>query len=286
MGGRYDNKNRSKRTTRETQPVGMEEGNDTEYPKHGPHSCGKRPGGMCARFPCAFWQEYDEDETVLLGGEKNIVVKGRELCGKEDLEIEGRYGYRHVRCPFASRTPCQCGLKSLHLDSLIVAVDGACPGNGSDRAVKSACGVYFGPDAADNMAFRVPDEDGYAHTNQRAELKAAIAAIIKSKRFVTHGGQWECDGCPKPCTVKHIVIKSDSAYLVNGITEHIRKWDRNGWRTANNTEVKNRDLWEELLAVCMIMDENDVAVDFWHVPRGENKEADELANLGLRKPLR
>ncbi|KAI0975413.1 ribonuclease H-like protein [Xylaria arbuscula] len=208
-----------------------EENGSSFIPKHDPHRAGKR-GGSCDRFPS---RDYIEEEAS---------------CGINKLEVDGLYGLVHIRCPWASRIPCSCGRHSLHLDSIVVAVDGACPGNGTQLADKSTCGVFFAPDSPANLAFRVPDTPGYLHTSQRAELHAAIAAINAS--------------CPMPCPVVHLVIKSDSAYLVNG------------------TEVKNQDLWTRLVdLVRYLYESTGVAIDFWHVPRDQNCDADELANLGL-----
>ena len=77
------------------------------------------------------------------------------------------------------------------------------------------------------------------------------------------------------------MIKSDSAYLVNSMTNSIEKWKNNGWQTAKKTPVKNRDLWEEMIERVLELEDLDTPVDFWHVPREMNKEADELANDGL-----
>ncbi|MBW1974043.1 MAG: ribonuclease HI [Deltaproteobacteria bacterium] len=65
-------------------------------------------------------------------------------------------------------------------------------------------------------------------TNNRMELKAVIEAFKALKM---------------PCKV---LVYTDSTYLKNGITSWIQKWKRNGWKTAEGTPVKNRDLWEEL----------------------------------------
>ncbi|KAI1826275.1 ribonuclease H-like protein [Xylaria intraflava] len=233
-----------------------------EADKHGPHCAGKRES-TCNRFP---------DHSYL---------EAEASCGVTDLEMRGFKGFMHVRCPWASATPCTCGRLSLHLDSLVVAVDGACPGSGTLRATKSAFGVFFGP-SRHNLALRVPDTPGYSHTGQRAELNAAIAAITASESVIRRGGQWHCEGCPKPCVVNHLVIKSDSAYLVEGMTAHIEKWRENGWRTAKNTKVKNQDLWTELYErVHTLHTDTGATVDFWLVPRDQNKDADRLANLGL-----
>ncbi|KAI0431060.1 ribonuclease H-like protein [Xylaria sp. FL1042] len=240
-----------------------------KIPKHYPHRAGKT-GHCLDRFPS---QDYVDSKAL-------------SLCGVENPEVNGFYGFNHVRCPWASRTPCLiCGRHSLHIDSLIVAIDGACPGNGTHNATKSACGVFFGPDRPENLAFRVPDTPGYSHTNQRAELSAAIAAVTASVKFIYNGGQWDCKDCPTPCPVVHLVIKSDSAYLVNGMTAHMEKWQKNGWRTAKGPEVKNKDLWTELEGLIRLLhNDKGVVVDFWHVLRDQNTDADYLANQGLDEP--
>ncbi|KAI0536919.1 ribonuclease H-like protein [Xylaria digitata] len=210
-------------------------------------------GGTCNKFPS---REYMTEKAP---------------CGTDNLEIQ------------ASTAACWvCGRHSLHTDSLVIAVDGACPGNGTHHATKSGCGVFFDPNLPENLAFRVPDTPGYSHTNQRAELSAAIAAVKASKEFIYHGGQWDFKDCPTPCAVTHLVIKSDSAYLVNGMTARLEKWVQNGWRTAKGTEVKNRDLWTQLVdLVFALYRDKGAAVDFWHVPRDQNLDADYLANLGV-----
>ncbi|KAI1250624.1 hypothetical protein MGN70_007681 [Eutypa lata] len=236
------------------------------------HHRGKKLEGTCVRFPREeYLEDYDDGDT-------------------ENLEVLGPHNFfMHARCPGASPTACPCGRYACHIDSMIVAVDGACPGNGTDRAVRSACGVYFGPrDASDggqqNIAFQVPDVPGHPHTSQRAELHAAIAALSEAKKFATEGGQWPCkipEQCASPCPIKHLIIKSDSAYLVNSMTDTISKWQENGWRTSKKTPVKNRDLWEQLTGHVAEYTALGVAVDFWLVPREENAKADELANGGL-----
>ncbi len=65
-------------------------------------------------------------------------------------------------------------------------------------------------------------------TNNQMELLAPIEALKK---------------IPKGSKVQ---IFTDSKYVKSGITEWIYNWKKNGWKTANKQEVKNRDLWTEL----------------------------------------
>jgi ribonuclease HI len=51
----------------------------------------------------------------------------------------------------------------------------------------------------------------------------------------------------EPCIVN---LYSDSAYLINAFQQGwIDKWIKNGWKRNKNEEVKNVDLWKELVAL-------------------------------------
>lgn len=73
-------------------------------------------------------------------------------------------------------------------------------------------------------------------TNNRMELTAAIKAL---------------EACPKEASPQNIEIEifTDSDYLKQGMTIWVKKWQRNGWRTANKKPVKNADLWRQLIAL-------------------------------------
>lgn len=101
-----------------------------------------------------------------------------------------------------------------------------------------------------------------ATTNNRMELTAAIRALEALRR---------------PATVH---LHSDSQYLQKGITEWIRNWQRNGWRTADRQPVKNADLWQRLAELA---GQHQVR---WYWVRGHagnagNERADALANRGM-----
>ena len=107
-----------------------------------------------------------------------------------------------------------------------------------------------------------------ATTNNRMELTAVIRGLEALKR---------------PCRV---LVTTDSQYVRNGITDWIRRWRRNGWRTADRQPVKNSDLWRRL---------DEVAAGHeveWHGVKGhaghpDNERADRLATAAiatLRRP--
>lgn len=98
-------------------------------------------------------------------------------------------------------------------------------------------------------------------TNNRMELMAAIAGLEALKR---------------PCDVR---LYSDSQYLCNAFNNHwIDGWIKKGWRRSKNEPVKNRDLWERLLAA-----KTPHNVEFiWvkgHAGNPGNERCDELATV-------
>ncbi len=101
-------------------------------------------------------------------------------------------------------------------------------------------------------------------TNNRMELMAAIKALEALKP----GSQAD--------------LYTDSKYVMDGITEWIAGWKKNGWRTAAKKPVKNRDLWQQL---DQVLEGHEVD---WHWVKGhsghpENERADELARLGAEE---
>ena len=47
-----------------------------------------------------------------------------------------------------------------------------------------------------------------------------------------------------------ITIYTDSKYVKDGITEWIKKWKLNNWKSSNKKPVKNKDLWIKLDNSC------------------------------------
>lgn len=80
----------------------------------------------------------------------------------------------------------------------------------------------------------VSEQWGAEHlsTNNRMELSAVIESLKAIKTM--------------PAIPDHITIYTDSQYTRKGITEWIRNWKRNNWRTSDKKPVKNQDLWMEL----------------------------------------
>lgn len=104
-------------------------------------------------------------------------------------------------------------------------------------------------------------------TNNRMELRAAIEGL---------------EALTRPCLVH---IYTDSSYLRDGITSWVNGWQRNGWRTVGKKPVKNRDLWQRLLAAVERHRPAGGVVWQWtkgHAGHELNERADQLANEAAR----
>lgn len=155
-----------------------------------------------------------------------------------------------------------------HGQYLPIATDGACRNNGLADAV-AGCGVYWGHNSIHNKSFQL--NDGVRPTSQRAELSAAIYALRKFRNIYANGG-FKYLG-----HLDMVVIKTDSAYLVNSMTDWIVKWRNNGYLNARGLPLCNRDLIEQLDGLCDEIDELGIQACFWQIPRASNADADELA---------
>ena len=70
-------------------------------------------------------------------------------------------------------------------------------------------------------------------TNNRMELMAPIMALKKIKKK------------------SEITIFTDSKYVKDGITDWIKKWKVNNWKSSNKKPVKSKDLGCKLDNVCL-----------------------------------
>ncbi len=80
-----------------------------------------------------------------------------------------------------------------------------------------------------------------------------------------------------------VVIKSDSEYLVKGMTDWVFKWKENGYRTAKGKPVTNMRIFQRLDELVERLNEMNVEVQFWYVLREFNKDADGLVNTAFDK---
>jgi ribonuclease HI len=131
---------------------------------------------------------------------------------------------------------------------LEIYTDGACEGNPGPGGWGA---LIIDGDARRELSGAEP-----ATTNNRMELLATIEGL--------------------KATEGPVRLYTDSQYVKLGMTEWIKGWKRNGWKTADRKPVKNQDLWMMLDALCA-----GRAVDWrWvrgHAGHPENERADALA---------
>lgn len=80
-----------------------------------------------------------------------------------------------------------------------------------------------------------------------------------------------------------VTLYSDSSYVVNAIEQKwLEGWHLNGFKTANNKPVKNKELWEELSLLLQKQVVNFVHVK-GHADNENNNRCDKLARAEAQK---
>lgn len=106
-------------------------------------------------------------------------------------------------------------------------------------------------------------------TNNKMELKA----VIRGLAYLPENSK--------------VVVHSDSQYVINAFNKRwLNNWKKNGWKTANGQDVKNKEEWEQLLSE----KERHKQVKFvWvkgHNGDQYNEIADKMANEISKHPLK
>lgn len=139
---------------------------------------------------------------------------------------------------------------------IVVFCDGAAKGNPGP----GGWGVVIATPAGEVIELGA----GTAHTtNNKMELTAAIEALTAIG---------ELDG--------PVAMHTDSTYVIKGISEWIWGWRKRGWKTAEGSDVLNRDLWQALDRLVNARPPKSVS---WHYVRGHsgipgNERVDAIAD--------
>ncbi len=141
------------------------------------------------------------------------------------------------------------------MDEVTIYTDGACSGNPGPGGW-GAILMY-----KDNIK-EISGGDKET-TNNIMELTAVIEAL-KLLKF--------------PCKVN---LYSDSAYVVNAFLQNwIGNWQKNNWKTADKKDVKNKELWQELISLTNIHNITFNKVK-GHADNEYNNRCDELARNAI-----
>ena len=140
------------------------------------------------------------------------------------------------------------------MKQVIIYTDGACRGNPGP----GGWGALIKFDSMKKEIFGGKNDT----TNNQMELLAAIEGLATLK---------------EPCSVE---LFTDSKYVMDGITQWIKNWKKNNWKTAAKKDVKNKELWQKL---DHLISKHQVQ---WHWVKGHsgdagNETADLLANKGI-----
>lgn len=79
-----------------------------------------------------------------------------------------------------------------------------------------------------------------------------------------------------------VQVYSDSAYTVNAFnSKWIYGWIKNGWKTSNGDNVKNKELWQELYSFTQKHNVEFIKVK-GHADNEYNNRCDELARNAIK----
>ena len=166
--------------------------------------------------------------------------------------------------------------------TMMIYIDGACLNNGAKK--KNSRGLwrkesrgawsFVFNDTPQGVRSHLLERKGanlkvYEHTNNRAELRAAIAAL----RF----HEWWAEGWQR------VVLATDSEYVKRGATDWIIAWASREWQNADHRMVANRDLWPVMSKMVSSYQRAGCEVSFWKIHRYRNKVADAAAKAAARQ---
>ena len=157
------------------------------------------------------------------------------------------------------------------MNNIQIYTDGACSGNPGVGGW-GVCILWGNKEHYSGEFCTEEFYGGEIHTtNNRMELTAALEGLRKMSSDTY-----------KDIALKTVDVYTDSKYLQMGINNWIGNWVKKNWKTAGNKDVKNRDLWEELLSITKLYNIN------WHWVKAHNgntynERADFLANLGKQE---
>ena len=141
------------------------------------------------------------------------------------------------------------------MDEVIIYTDGACSGNP-------------GPGGWGAILMYKDSKKAISGGNKNTTNNIMeMTAVIEALKLLKH-----------PCKVK---LYSDSAYVVNAFLQNWTKnWIKNNWKTSDKKDVKNKELWQELIELTKIHNVTFIKVK-GHSDNEYNNRCDELARAAI-----
>ncbi len=106
--------------------------------------------------------------------------------------------------------------------NILIYTDGACSGNPGPGG--------YGSIVTDFKSVTELGQHYPQTTNNRMEMQAVLSAL---QFVVVNFNQ-----------VSNLQIFTDSVYVIRGSTQWLFGWKKRGWKTADNKDVTNQDLWQ------------------------------------------
>lgn len=152
------------------------------------------------------------------------------------------------------------------LKSNFVFCDGACSGNP-------------GPGGWGSIVITMEDKvtEIGGHEAQSTNNRMELTATLESLRFLEK-------------VTGDIAVCTDSQYVIKGITEWIKGWQRRNWKNSQNEPVANRPLWEAIEGQTKVIQAQGRKIK-WVYVKGHsghvgNDRADEIAvSFSVRQSL-
>ena len=156
----------------------------------------------------------------------------------------------------AEQQPRPRGISLLDKE-IIVYTDGSCINNGKLDA-KCGGGIWLEEGNQQNTSIRIP---GPHQSNQVGEIAAVVVALEKLPNYIP------------------LTIKTDSRYVIDGLTVHLKEWEDRGW-----IDIKNKD-WFKRAAYLLRQQTAPTRFKWVKGHNGElgNEQSDRLAKLGASK---
>ena len=127
------------------------------------------------------------------------------------------------------------------------------------------------PQAVTPLAYlNVRDGSEDFKTNNIGELMGVIHAFKIAKAFDE---------------IRHVFIRGDSEYVLNGLTKSCETWSTNGWKLGSGDPVKNLEIWQELYGLYLELQNMGKVVELsWvkgHSDSIGNQRVDSFATEGM-----
>ena len=156
----------------------------------------------------------------------------------------------------ATRQPRPRGV-TINDEEIIVYTDGSCLNNGKLNA-RAGGGIWLEEGSQHNRRIRIP---GPNQSNQVGEIAAVVVALEKMPNYTP------------------LIIKTDSKYVIEGLTTHLKKWIDQGWIGIKNSE------WFKRAAFLLRRRTAPTRFKWVKGHNGElgNEQSDKLAKEGANK---